>query len=143
MIQKTTIENFYLTGLSDKSYRRGERAKVIGANMVTPEGLSPRVAYHVKFDDGAQDYIPVSDVQEGLYEISFERDREIALFCDKLVGVMNVVAKAYNISVPIVSLGEFVKIMCSKGYDFSIDSINLYNDHVSFNFKLDGKENKN
>lgn len=54
-------ENVYLTGVHRYSFRAGEPAKIIGIKMCTPEGLEPRLAYHIQYEDLLEDYIAVQD----------------------------------------------------------------------------------
>lgn len=53
-----------ITGHHPYAFRCGEPAKIIGVVMVDPENhLSPRPCFHVRFADGVEDWIPLSDVQ--------------------------------------------------------------------------------
>ena len=42
-------------------FRYMEWAAVIGMKVLKPEGLPSRPVFHVKYPDGFEDYIPVSD----------------------------------------------------------------------------------
>ena len=50
----------------------GEPAEVIGIAMVTPEGNPPRPCFHLRYEDGTEDFSPISDTQN--YELISELD---------------------------------------------------------------------
>jgi hypothetical protein len=67
-------ESAYLVGIHRHSFRAGIPAKIIDVSFVTPEQLSPRVCYHVEYDDGKHDYIPICDIHH--YEIISASDKK-------------------------------------------------------------------
>jgi hypothetical protein len=66
------VKRAQIIGVSLYAFRPGEPAFIIGAAMVTPEGLPERLCYHVIFDDGKTDFIPVSSVADGAYRVVAE-----------------------------------------------------------------------
>jgi len=56
-------EKVYLIDLSDAGFRRNEPAEIIGVEMCTPEGLDPRLCYHLKWSDSVEDWKPVNEKQ--------------------------------------------------------------------------------
>jgi len=59
----------FLVGKHPYSYRKGEKALILGVKMVTPEEAEPRVCFEIKFEDGAVDLVPLSEVEKGNFEI--------------------------------------------------------------------------
>lgn len=57
------VKDVYYIGKGHHSYRRGEPARVIGVKMVTPdaEGATERLCYHVRYEDGTEDYCVIGD----------------------------------------------------------------------------------
>lgn len=72
------VEKVYLTGTHPNAFRAGEPAEVMGVKMCTPFNdrglismpLEPRICYHIIFSDGAEDFIPKSDVDHGVWKFS-------------------------------------------------------------------------
>lgn len=60
----------FFTGTSAMSFRRGEKAEVVGVFYVTPKGADPRACFALRYADGVKDFHPVSDT--GNYELSSE-----------------------------------------------------------------------
>ena len=63
----------YLTGTGSTSFRRGEAAEIIGVQFVTPENYAPNLCYIVRYADGFEDAVPVSET--GNYAISSEEEQ--------------------------------------------------------------------
>jgi len=64
-------ERAYLYPVYASAYRHEGKiqpAEVIDVVMYTPYGLTPRLCYEVEYADGFVDYIPLEDVQNGVYE---------------------------------------------------------------------------
>lgn len=64
---KTTSKTLYLIGVHKSTFRAGEPAAIVGVKMVTPmtntgTELEPRICYQVRYEDGQEDYKPVSEV---------------------------------------------------------------------------------
>ena len=59
-------EKVYLVDLSGSGFRCGRPAEIIGVEMCTPDGLEPRLCYHLRWEDSKEDWKPVG---EPLYEI--------------------------------------------------------------------------
>ena len=59
-------EKIYLIDLSFVGFRCGKPAEIIGVEMCTPDGLEPRLCYHIKFEDSVEDWKPVG---EEMYQI--------------------------------------------------------------------------
>lgn len=66
------IKRAQIIGVALSAFRSGERAFIIGVSMVTPDGLAERLCYHVIYDDGKTDFVPVSMVADGSYRIESE-----------------------------------------------------------------------
>jgi len=54
-------EKVYLIDLSGSGFRCGKPAEIIGVEMVTPEGLKPRVCYHLRWSDAVEDWKPLNE----------------------------------------------------------------------------------
>ena len=54
-------EKVYLIDLSGAGFRCGKPAEIIGVEMITPEGLSPRLCYHLRWSDNVEDWKPVNE----------------------------------------------------------------------------------
>ena len=54
-------EEAYIIGIHRYAFRYGIPARIIGIEFVTPEGLDERLAYHTRYSDGAEDWVPVGD----------------------------------------------------------------------------------
>lgn len=54
-------EKVYLIDLSGVGFRLNKPAEIIGIEMCTPEGLSPRLCYHLKWEDSKEDWKPVGE----------------------------------------------------------------------------------
>ena len=68
-------ETVYLIDLSNDGFRCFEPAEIMGVNMVTPDGLEPRLCYHLKWSDGVEDWKPL-----------YEKQYKIVTFNDLLTG---------------------------------------------------------
>ncbi len=62
----------FLVGTHRHSFRAGKPAEILGVVFVTPEGREARACYHVRFEDGQEDHVAVSDTQ--FSEIISEKD---------------------------------------------------------------------
>ena len=51
----------YLVGIHPYYFRCGEPAEIIGVVIATPKDSEPRPCFHIRFEDGEEDYIPLSD----------------------------------------------------------------------------------
>jgi hypothetical protein len=71
-------EIVYLIDQSDAGFRRNEPAEIIGIEMCTPNGLEPRLCYHIKWSDSVEDWKPV-----------YEKTYKIVTFTEMLAGVKN------------------------------------------------------
>lgn len=66
------VENVYLVASSLNLFRPGEPSTVLGIKMVTPIideivplYKEPRICYHIRFEDGCEDYLPFEEVENG------------------------------------------------------------------------------
>lgn len=55
-------ENAFYVGLRPHSFRFGQPAEIIGVKMVAPQGLNPRPCFHLRFEDGMEDFSPIHEV---------------------------------------------------------------------------------
>lgn len=64
------ISPSYLKPISANTFKHPDNlnGKIIGLEYVTPAGLDKRLCYKVQWWD-IEDYIPVSDIKNGAYEI--------------------------------------------------------------------------
>lgn len=63
------INKAFYTGTHKDSFRSGESAEIIGVKMVQPtKDHEVRPCYHIRFEDGAEDYAPMHDF--GFYTIT-------------------------------------------------------------------------
>lgn len=62
----------FLVGTHRYSFRAGKPAEIIGVVFITPDKLNPRACYHVRFDDGAEDFVAISDINN--FKIISEED---------------------------------------------------------------------
>lgn len=67
------VKRAEIIGKSLSAFRCGHRAFIIGVAMVTPDNLNERLCYHVIYDDGLTDYVPMSCVEDGSYAVVAER----------------------------------------------------------------------
>ena len=75
-------EKAYIVGIHRYSFRCGKPAEIIGVKIVTPcEGDTPRTCYHVMYEDGVDDYVP----------ITFDESYTIISFSDIVDGNIPVV----------------------------------------------------
>ncbi len=51
----------FLVGTHMYSFRAGKPAEIIGVQFVTPVNEEPRPCYHLRFEDGKEDFTPISD----------------------------------------------------------------------------------
>ena len=73
-------EKLYLVGVHMHSFRVGTPAEVVGVKMCIPTTpsflpfgsvpvpLLARVCYHIQFDDGREDFVPKTEVDDGKWE---------------------------------------------------------------------------
>ena len=62
-------ENAYLVGVHKYCFKAGEKCRVIGVSYVQPNDDDDyRLAYKVVYDNGAVDYVAVSDVEAGNWQ---------------------------------------------------------------------------
>lgn len=66
------LEDAYIVGILQYSFRAGEAAKIINVMYATPLNISGRACFVVRFDDGAEEYIAVEDYAH--YRIISEED---------------------------------------------------------------------
>lgn len=62
----------FWVGTHRYSPRAGEPAEIIGVAFITPEELATRACYHLRFKDGEEGYIPLSEAHH--FEIISEDD---------------------------------------------------------------------
>lgn len=64
------ISPSYLKSISINAFKHPDNlnGKIVGIEYVTPKGLDKRLCYKVQWWD-IEDYIPVSDVEKGIYKI--------------------------------------------------------------------------
>lgn len=55
-------------------HESGANGLIMGIFWVTPQGCEQRPCYKLAYPDGLVDYVPVSDVQAGLYKIVESED---------------------------------------------------------------------
>jgi hypothetical protein len=51
----------YYVGTHRYSFKSGDPAEIVGVKMVTPELEEQRLCYHIRWSDGCEDFVPVSD----------------------------------------------------------------------------------
>ena len=56
-----TRDKAYFVGIHRYSNKSGKPAEIIGVEMVTPQGLEPRLCYHIEWSDKTEDWVPVHD----------------------------------------------------------------------------------
>lgn len=54
-------EKIYLIDNSGNGFRCGVPAEIIGVEMITPEGLKPRLCYHLRWSDSVEDFKPIKE----------------------------------------------------------------------------------
>jgi len=65
----------FLVGIhSSGSFRPGKPAEILGVVFITPTNSEERPCYHVKFDDGTEDFVPLSDAKN--FKIISKKDVE-------------------------------------------------------------------
>ncbi|TSC82782.1 MAG: hypothetical protein G01um101420_140 [Parcubacteria group bacterium Gr01-1014_20] len=62
----------FLVGTHRFSFQAGKPAEIVGVTFVTPEGLETRPCYQIRFDDGRNDLVPLSESHH--FEIISEQD---------------------------------------------------------------------
>jgi hypothetical protein len=62
----------FLIGIHPYSFREGEPAEIIGVSFCTPDGLEERLCYKIRYNDGKEDFVAVSDTKN--YKIINETD---------------------------------------------------------------------
>ncbi len=62
----------FIVGIHRYSFQAGKPAEIIGVEFVTPENLSPRPCYKLRFEDGYEDFLPISEAHN--FEIISEED---------------------------------------------------------------------
>ena len=68
MKKSLVTQDVGLVGVHRYAFRTGKTSKIIGVKMVTPQGLEPRLCYHIQFADGVEDFVPISSVDCGDFE---------------------------------------------------------------------------
>lgn len=51
----------FLVGKHRFCFHPGEPAEILGVRIVTPEDHPPRPCFHVRFENGDEDFVPLSD----------------------------------------------------------------------------------
>lgn len=54
-------EKVYLIDRGNNGFRIGEPSEIIGIEMCTPDGLDPRLCYHLKWPDLIEDWKPINE----------------------------------------------------------------------------------
>ena len=54
-------QEVYLIDLSSAGFRLGQPARIIGVEMCTPKGLTPRLCYHIQYSDKVEDFKPINE----------------------------------------------------------------------------------
>jgi len=62
----------YLVYIHRFGFRAGKPAEIIGVHFFTPKGLDTRACYHVRFEDGKEDSVAISDSNN--FKIISEKD---------------------------------------------------------------------
>lgn len=62
----------FLVGTHRYSFQAGEPAEIIGVQFVTPKNAEPRACYRLRFEDGQEDLVPLSEAHH--FEIISEED---------------------------------------------------------------------
>ncbi|MEW6617373.1 MAG: hypothetical protein AB1333_03055 [Patescibacteria group bacterium] len=65
-------EKAFLVGTHRAMFHAGEPAEITEVVFSTPEGLKPRACYRVRFENGDEDLIPISESHH--FEIISESD---------------------------------------------------------------------
>jgi hypothetical protein len=66
------LQKAFLVGTHRMAYRAGQPAEILGVQFVTPMPHEPRPCYHVRFEDGKEDFIPLSETHH--FEVISEED---------------------------------------------------------------------
>ena len=56
-----TEDKAYFVGVHKFSHKSGVPAEILGIIWVTPDGLEPRLCYHIQWADRCEDWVPISD----------------------------------------------------------------------------------
>lgn len=67
------VQEIYLVGINRCCFRAGEPARVVGVKAITQTNnivtvnlsQEPVISYHIRFEDGQEDYVAKSDVEDG------------------------------------------------------------------------------
>lgn len=51
----------YFKNIHHYSFRPGEPAEIIGVGFIAPPDCDLRACYHVRYDDGVTDHVPIAD----------------------------------------------------------------------------------
>jgi hypothetical protein len=62
----------FLVGTHRYLFQAGKPAEILGVQFVTPKGLKARACYHVRFEDGREDFVPLAEAHH--FEIISEED---------------------------------------------------------------------
>ncbi|MEK7102763.1 MAG: hypothetical protein AAB870_00250 [Patescibacteria group bacterium] len=73
----------FLVGTHRYSFQAGKYAEILGVRFVAPEGLESRACYHVRFENGQEDDIAISD------SINFEIISEADVKAGKIPQVVH------------------------------------------------------
>jgi len=66
-VEQVVSRPLFIRGTSPYSFRSGEWAVIIDTQNRTPDGLPERPVYILKYSDGMEDSIPISDTEN--YEL--------------------------------------------------------------------------
>lgn len=69
---KPMKQKAFLVGTHMYSFRAGKPAEIIGVQFLTPTNEDPRACYHLRFEDGEEDFTPISDARN--FKIISEED---------------------------------------------------------------------
>ena len=71
-MSEVSIQRAYLVGTHRYSFQAGEPAEILGMIFVNPDEKGWRLCYHIRFEDGRDDCVPVSEGTH--YEIVSAQD---------------------------------------------------------------------
>ena len=66
---------FYVATHPDR-FRFGEAAEIVGVRILAPKGQEPRPCFHLRFKDGKENFVPVSD-SDAFRMILSKRDMKV------------------------------------------------------------------
>lgn len=59
---KEVWKNAFYVGIHPYSFRAGTPAEIIGVKMITPAYGDQRACFHCRYEDGKEDFHPISDI---------------------------------------------------------------------------------